>query len=58
MAIIRVEQVAPFPSSDLKKIIMKYKNAKFIWSQEEHQNYGAWSYINPRIRLVFYLKLI
>lgn len=52
MAIIRVEQIAPFPYDHFKSSVLNYKNAHFIWCQEEHQNHGAWSYVWPRIENV------
>lgn len=58
MAIVRVEQLAPFPYDHFKASIMNYKNARFIWCQEEHQNFGAWSYVSPRIEKVFFLDEI
>lgn len=49
VAIIRVENLCPFPIQELLQEIDKYKYAKtFIWSQEEPQNMGAWSFIKPR----------
>ncbi|XP_067012893.2 probable 2-oxoadipate dehydrogenase complex component E1 homolog [Anabrus simplex] len=49
VAIIRVEGLAPFPTYHLHKEMEKYSNARFfIWSQEEPQNMGAWSYVRPR----------
>lgn len=54
MAIIRVEQLAPFPYDHFKASIMNYKNAIFIWCQEEHQNFGAWFYVSPRIEKVYF----
>ena len=46
LAIVRIEQLYPFPSHQLSKIIAKYKHAKtWLWVQEEPQNMGAWSYI-------------
>jgi probable 2-oxoglutarate dehydrogenase E1 component DHKTD1 len=40
-AIIRLEEICPFPAMQLRDAIKEYKNAKeFIWSQEEHRNMG------------------
>lgn len=52
VVIIRIEQLAPFPYDHLKAVIQNYKNANFIWCQEEHQNFGAWFYVSPRIELI------
>jgi probable 2-oxoglutarate dehydrogenase E1 component DHKTD1 len=49
VAIIRVESLCPFPVNEINQEISKYANAKnYIWSQEEHRNMGAWSFIKPR----------
>ncbi|XP_008214961.1 probable 2-oxoglutarate dehydrogenase E1 component DHKTD1 homolog, mitochondrial isoform X1 [Nasonia vitripennis] len=49
VAIIRVESLCPFPVAELNEEIQKYQHAKtFIWSQEEPQNMGAWSFVRPR----------
>lgn len=44
-AIIRIEQLHPFPEKQLKSILKKYKDAKLIWAQEEPANMGCLSYI-------------
>jgi probable 2-oxoglutarate dehydrogenase E1 component DHKTD1 len=49
VAIIRLESLCPFPVRDLQQILKTYSNAtEIIWSQEEHQNMGAWTFIKPR----------
>ncbi len=46
-AIIRIEQLYPFPSEQLTKILKKFKNAKrYLWAQEEPENMGAWSFFD------------
>jgi 2-oxoglutarate dehydrogenase E1 component len=44
-AIVRVEQLHPFPEKQLNAVLKKYKNAKLVWAQEEPANMGYWSYI-------------
>lgn len=51
VAIIRVEQLYPFPQKELQQIIAKYNSAHEIgWVQEEPQNRGAWSFMEHRLR--------
>ena len=46
VALVRVEQLYPWPEEILGKILKKYKNAnEFFWVQEEPRNMGAWTYI-------------
>jgi 2-oxoglutarate dehydrogenase E1 component len=46
VAIIRVEQLTPFPTKQVKEAIAKYKSQESIlWVQEEPENMGAWTYI-------------
>ncbi len=50
-AIVRVEQLYPMAEEKLRAVIQPFSNArKFIWCQEESQNMGAWTYIEPRFR--------
>ncbi len=47
IAIVRIEELHPFPQQDLCKILTKYKDAdQKLWVQEEPLNMGAWQYIN------------
>ena len=49
IAIIRLEELCPFPADELRQEMKKYSKAKeFLWCQEEHRNQGAWSFIHPR----------
>ncbi|GFN82336.1 hypothetical protein PoB_000884200 [Plakobranchus ocellatus] len=48
---IRLESLCPFPTAELQTVLEQYPNARdFIWSQEEHRNMGAWSFVNPRFK--------
>ncbi|CAB4060060.1 DHKTD1 [Lepeophtheirus salmonis] len=50
-ALIRIEQLCPFPSKLLQDVVDKYSKAEsFIWSQEEHRNMGAWTFVSPRFQ--------
>ena len=49
VAIITVEQIAPFPYKDFYDAIKNFSNAEIVWTQEEHMNQGCWSYVEPRI---------
>jgi len=43
VAIVRLEQLYPFPEAELESIIAPYKNLKeTVWCQEEPMNQGAW----------------
>lgn len=42
-------QIAPFPYDLIKAECDKYPSAKLLWSQEEHKNAGAWTYVQPRM---------
>jgi 2-oxoglutarate dehydrogenase E1 component len=43
VAIVRIEQLYPFPMEDVKAAIAPYTNVEdFVWCQEEPQNQGAW----------------
>ncbi len=52
IAIIRLEQLHPFPEKQVTKLLMKYKGAKVIWVQEEPENMGYWAYILRTYRQV------
>jgi 2-oxoglutarate dehydrogenase E1 component len=51
VAIVRVEQLAPFPEEPIKQVLGRYRKAReWVWVQEESQNMGAWTFIEPRLR--------
>ena len=46
VAIVRLEQLYPFPSAELKSALTNYPgHAPILWVQEEPKNMGAWSYL-------------
>ena len=49
IAIIRLEQFYPFPEKALADELKKYPNAEIVWCQEEHENNGAWTFVDRRI---------
>jgi 2-oxoglutarate dehydrogenase E1 component len=49
VALIRVEQLYPFPMKELSAELEKYKDVEVIWCQEEPKNMGAWHYIQSKI---------
>ncbi|MFN2621382.1 MAG: 2-oxoglutarate dehydrogenase E1 component [Chthoniobacterales bacterium] len=58
-AIIRVEQLYPLAETKLHEALKPFpKSAKLIWCQEESQNMGAWSYMEPRLWALFGRKII
>ncbi len=43
IAIIRLEQLYPFPADEYEACLLRYPNVKeIVWSQEEPKNQGAW----------------
>ena len=46
---VRLEQLYPFPAKTLANVLKRYKNAEFIWCQEEPKNMGAWNTVRNYI---------
>jgi len=49
VAILRLEQLYPFPEKALAQELAKYPNADVVWCQEEPENMGAWTFVDRRI---------
>ena len=53
VAIVRVEQLYPFPLKKIEAILEKYPEAKWSWVLEEPENMGYWSYLLSRNTDIF-----
>ena len=49
IAILRIEQLYPFPINRLGMRLSQYPNAEVVWCQEEPENMGAWHFVDRRI---------
>jgi 2-oxoglutarate dehydrogenase E1 component len=49
IAILRIEQLYPFPITRLGVRLAHYPNAEVVWCQEEPENMGAWHFVDRRI---------
>jgi 2-oxoglutarate dehydrogenase E1 component len=56
VAIVRVEQLYPFPVEPLRRDLARYRKAKdeVVWVQEESLNMGAWTFMEQRLRAMKY----
>jgi len=51
VALVRLEQLYPFPSEEYQALLNRYSNAReVVWCQEEPQNQGAWYQIRHRLQ--------
>ena len=50
IAVVRVEQLYPFPQQQLESLLKKYAGATWFWVQEEPQNMGAASFLKMQLR--------
>ncbi|MOA34522.1 2-oxoglutarate dehydrogenase E1 component [compost metagenome] len=51
VAVVRLEQIYPFPYEQYNAIKEKYSNAEeWIWVQEEPENMGAWPWLVRHLR--------
>jgi 2-oxoglutarate dehydrogenase E1 component len=47
--LLRVEQLYPFPLKAMGDLLSRFPNAEIVWCQEEPQNMGAWTFVEPRL---------
>jgi 2-oxoglutarate dehydrogenase E1 component len=51
VALVRIEQLYPFPQAEYAEVIAGYPNARdIVWCQEEPGNQGAWYQIRHRLQ--------
>jgi 2-oxoglutarate dehydrogenase E1 component len=51
VALVRIEQLYPFPTTEYAAVLKKYANAReVVWCQEEPQNQGSWYQIRHRLQ--------
>jgi multifunctional 2-oxoglutarate metabolism enzyme len=50
IAVVKVEQLFPYPEAQIEAVLASYPNATSVaWLQEEPQNMGAWSFVAPML---------
>ncbi|RIK43053.1 MAG: 2-oxoglutarate dehydrogenase E1 component, partial [Chloroflexi bacterium] len=53
VAVIRLEQIHPFPAERLQRIFASYPGLQeVVWVQEEPRNMGAWCYVSDRLEAI------
>ena len=53
VAIVRVEQLYPFPSDLIREVLERYANVRDVcWVQEEPENMGAWELARPELEAI------
>ncbi len=52
VALVRVEQLYPFPAKALQSELERYPNAAVVWCQEEPKNMGAHSYVDRKVEAI------
>ena len=50
VALLRLEQLYPFPDRALREALALFEGADLVWCQEEPKNMGAWSFVEPMFR--------
>ena len=50
VAIVRVEQLYPWPAAQIATALTRYPNAReIVWLQEEPENMGSWNFVKGRL---------
>ena len=50
VAVVRLEQLYPFPSQSIRELLARYPNTnELVWAQEEPQNMGGWTFVQDHL---------
>ena len=53
VAVVRVEQLYPWPAMAIADVLGRYADAKeVVWLQEEPENMGAWNFVHSRLHRI------
>lgn len=52
VAIVRIEELYPFPAAQLREALRPHSQAEIVWCQDEPENMGAWSFVDRRLQAV------
>ncbi|WP_184262389.1 2-oxoglutarate dehydrogenase E1 component [Novispirillum itersonii] len=52
VALVRVEQLYPWPKNSVKAVLAQYPNADVVWCQEEPANGGYWTFVKLRLDFI------
>ncbi len=50
--LLRVEQLYPVPGKSLRTELSRFKNAEWVWCQEEPKNQGVWFHMEPELEVI------
>jgi 2-oxoglutarate dehydrogenase E1 component len=48
IAVVRLEQLYPFPKDEIAEVLRRWPQAELVWLQEEPVNFGAWTWLSHR----------
>jgi len=58
IALVRIEQMFPFPHDRFREVLKRYPNAQLhIWCQEEPENMGAWRFLHNEVPYVKWIPV-
>ncbi|MGH9168644.1 MAG: multifunctional oxoglutarate decarboxylase/oxoglutarate dehydrogenase thiamine pyrophosphate-binding subunit/dihydrolipoyllysine-residue succinyltransferase subunit, partial [Acidimicrobiia bacterium] len=57
VALVRIEEVYPFPKAELQEVLTPYQAAEIVWAQEEPENMGSWHFMERMCRRELGLEL-